>query len=90
MALIGTMIARGPALCKGRHCAIAGVGLALLPQFLIREELAGGRLVVAIDRPVTSEYAYYLVYPERKADSQRVVMFRDWLLGQCAMPGREP
>jgi DNA-binding transcriptional LysR family regulator len=66
------------------QAAIAGVGLALLPQFLIHEELAGGRIVVAIDRPVTSEYAYYLVYPERKADSQRVVLFRDWLLGQCA------
>ena len=66
------------------QAAIAGVGLALLPQFLIQEELASGRLVVAIDRPVTSEYAYYLVYPERKADSQRVVLFRDWLLGQCA------
>ena len=72
------------------QAAIAGVGLALLPQFLIQEELASGRLVVAIDRPVTSEYAYYLVYPERKADSQRVVLFRDWLLGQCATPGAEP
>jgi DNA-binding transcriptional LysR family regulator len=72
------------------QAAIAGVGLALLPQFLIQEELASGRLVVAIDRPVTSEYAYCLVYPERKADSQRVVLFRDWLLGQCATAGREP
>ena len=66
------------------QAAIAGVGLALLPQFLIEEELASGRLVVAIDRPVTSEYAYYLVFPESKADNQRVVAFRDWLLGQCS------
>jgi LysR family transcriptional regulator, glycine cleavage system transcriptional activator len=65
------------------QAAIAGVGLALLPQFLIQDELASGRLVVAIDRPVTSEYAYYLVYPERQADIPRVVAFRDWLLGQC-------
>jgi len=72
------------------QAAIAGVGLALLPQFLIQEELASGRLVVAIDRPVTSEYAYYLVYPERKADILRVAVFRDWLLGQCATQGREP
>jgi LysR family glycine cleavage system transcriptional activator len=69
------------------QAAIAGVGLALLPQFLIQEELASGRLVVAIDRPVTSEYAYYLVYPERTADIPRVVAFRDWLLGQCASWG---
>ena len=66
------------------QAAIAGLGLALLPRFLIQEELASGRLVVAVDRPVTSEYAYYLVHPERKADLRRVVVFRDWLLGQCA------
>jgi len=72
------------------QAAIAGVGLALLPQFLIQDELASGRLVVAIDRPVTSEYAYYLVYPERKADIPRVAVFRDWLLGQCATQGGEP
>jgi LysR family transcriptional regulator, glycine cleavage system transcriptional activator len=70
------------------QAAIAGVGLALLPQFLIQEELASGRLVVAVDRPVTSEYAYYLVYPVGKADIQSVAVFRDWLLGQCAV--REP
>lgn len=50
----------------------------------VQEEFAGGRLVVAIDRPVTSEYAYYLVQPEPKADLRCVSVFRDWLLGQCA------
>jgi LysR family glycine cleavage system transcriptional activator len=65
------------------QAAIAGLGLAVLPLFLIREELASGRLIVAIDRPVTSENAYYLVHPETKADLRRVVVFRDWLLEQC-------
>lgn len=66
------------------QAAIAGLGLAVLPRFLIQEELAGGRLVVAVDRPVTSEYAYFLVHPERKTDLRRVAVFRDWLLEQCA------
>lgn len=66
------------------QAAIAGLGLAMLPKFLILEELASGRLVVAIDRPVTSEYGYYLVHPEAKADLQRVTVFRDWLLDQCS------
>ena len=66
------------------QAAIAGLGLALLPRFLIQDELASGRLVVAIDRPVKSAHAYYLVHPENKADLQRVTAFRDWLLGQCA------
>ncbi len=66
------------------QAAIAGLGVALLPRFLIQEELASGRLVVAIDHPVTSEYAYYLVYPERMAGLHRLIVFRDWLLDQCA------
>jgi len=69
------------------QAAVAGLGLAILPRFLIREEIAGGRLVVAIDRPVKSEHAYYLVHPERKADLRRVAVFRDWLLEQCAAQG---
>ena len=69
------------------QAAVAGLGLAVLPRFLIREEIAGGRLVVAIDRPVKSEHAYYLVHPERKADLHRVAVFRDWLLEQCAAQG---
>ena len=67
------------------QAAIAGLGLALLPRLLIQEELSSGRLIVAVDHPVTSKYAYYLVYPERKTDLHRVVAFRDWLLEQCQM-----
>lgn len=66
------------------QAAIAGLGLAVLPRFLIQDEIASGRLVVAIDRPVRSEHAYYLVHPERKADLHRVTAFRDWLLELCA------
>jgi DNA-binding transcriptional LysR family regulator len=66
------------------QAAMAGLGLAVLPRFLIQEELGSGRLVVAFDRPVTSRHAYYLVHPERKADLRRVVAFREWLLAACA------
>jgi len=66
------------------QAAIAGLGLAVMPPFLIQEELATNRLVVAIDRPVKSQHAYYLVHPEQNTDIPRVAAFRDWLLGQCA------
>jgi DNA-binding transcriptional LysR family regulator len=71
------------------QAAIAGLGLAVLPRFLIQEELASGRLVVAIDRPVTSDHAYYLVHPEGKADLYKVCVFRDWLIEQCAAEAGE-
>ena len=66
------------------QAAIAGLGLAVLPRFLIQEELASGRLVVAINRPVPSEQAYYLVHPERKADLYKVCVFKEWMIEQCA------
>jgi len=66
------------------QAAIAGLGLALLPRFLIQDELTSGRLVVAVDHPVESgDHAYYLVHPARKTDLRRVVLFREWLLEQC-------
>lgn len=66
------------------QAAIAGLGVAVLPRFLIQEELASGRLVVLVDRPVKSPHAYYLVHPERKSDDKRVIAFRDWMLAICA------
>ncbi len=66
------------------QAAIAGLGLALMPRFLIKEELSLGRLVVAINRPVTSNMAYYLVHPELNANLYKVSVFRDWLIEQCA------
>ena len=66
------------------QAAIAGLGLAVLPRFLIQEELASGRLVVACNRPVTSDQAYYLVHPEGKGDLYKVSVFKDWLMEQSA------
>ena len=65
------------------QAAIAGLGMAVLPRFLVQEELSSGRLVIACDRPVTSDQAYYLVHPERKGDLYKVCVFREWLLAQC-------
>ena len=65
------------------QACIAGLGLAVLPRFLIQEEISSGRLVTAIDRPVTSDQAYYLVHPEGKGDLFKVCVFRDWLIEQC-------
>lgn len=66
------------------QAAIAGLGVAVLPRFLIQEELASGRLAVLVDRPVRSRHAYYLVHPEWKSDDPPVMAFRDWLLAACA------
>lgn len=61
---------------------IAGLGCALLPAYLVEEELRSGRLVRLFDRPMTSENAYYLVRPEGKTHPA-ADLFQDWLLAEA-------
>jgi len=63
------------------QAAIAGLGVALLPRFLVHDELVSGRLVVAANHELKTSSAYWLVYPEKKSQLPAVAQFRDWLLG---------
>ncbi len=57
-----------------------GLGVALLPAFLIRRELAEGALVAAIDAPMQSAQSYHLVWPKARATYPPLDAFREWLL----------
>ncbi len=61
--------------------ARAGLGVALLPTFLIEEELRGGQLVPAVDLPpLRSAQGYYLAWPDDRADHPPLAAFRDWIV----------
>ena len=49
---------------------------------LIDEELAEGRVVIAVDRPVRNTRGYYLCYPAGKRNQRALSAFRSWLLAQ--------
>jgi len=67
------------------------MGVALIPPFLIRRELAEGRLVVALDQALTDDArAYYLIVPERKSESAALNAFRDWLVTEAAQYRQQP
>lgn len=66
------------------QAAIAGLGVALLPRFLFEEELASGKLVTALDLPLRSDAAYYLVWPSARETYPPLVAFRDWLVAETA------
>ena len=65
------------------QAAVSHLGAALLPRFLIEQELAAGSLVELSDQVLTSTDAYYLVYPEARAQTPLVKAFRDWVVGEC-------
>ncbi|MFB2601129.1 LysR substrate-binding domain-containing protein, partial [Rhizobium phaseoli] len=67
------------------QACIAGLGLALMPVFLIDSELANGQLVQALPHQVKSPSAYYAVAPLSRKDFRPVVAFRAWLLEEVAL-----
>lgn len=66
------------------QAAVHGLGLALLPRFLIRRELEQGRLAPAFGGPVRAIGSYYLVWPEGRTARPPLASFRDWIAGEIA------
>ena len=62
------------------QAAVAGLGVALLPKFLIQSELDRKELVVILNMPTKSEDGYYLVTPADKSEHAPVTALREWLL----------
>ncbi|MFC4625860.1 LysR family transcriptional regulator [Daeguia caeni] len=62
--------------------AVAGMGFALLPLYLIEQELRNGELVVLFNRPMRTENDYYLVVPEGKLENPLTQVFCQWISGQ--------
>ncbi|RFP09281.1 LysR family transcriptional regulator [Duganella sp. BJB488] len=65
------------------EAAIHGMGVALIPRFLVEDELRRGVLVQAVSHQYLNERSYYLIYPEGKAGNTALTAFRRWLAGQA-------
>ena len=67
-----------------RQCALAGMGIALLPDWLVREELAAGELVdlFPVHEVTATDFdsAVWLVYPSREYLALKVRAVMDLLL----------
>lgn len=63
------------------QAAIHQMGVALIPPFLIEQELLRKELVIAHQHAFSDARAYHLMIPERKVESASLKAFRDWLIG---------
>ena len=68
------------------RAAQVGCGVALLPRFLVEEELADGKLVIAWQHLMPSRDSYYLAYPEHSAGVPKVREFVSWMMEQLNDP----
>lgn len=59
--------------------AIAGLGIALLPDYVVAGAVAAGQIVSVSDLAWQSDKAYYLRFPEWKADLVALSRFIGWL-----------
>jgi LysR family glycine cleavage system transcriptional activator len=65
---------------------LAGMGVALLPSYLIEEDMRSGALVPVFDLPMATEFGYSIVMPEDRQHDHVAIAFRDWLLSQVSRP----
>lgn len=63
--------------------AASGLGIAIVPTFLIEDELKNGDLVIAFGEKYLSNRNYYLVYPKGRLDYASFRNFRLWLISQA-------
>ncbi|MET0574786.1 MAG: LysR family transcriptional regulator [Mesorhizobium sp.] len=66
------------------EAAVAGMGYALLPRYLIEQELRSGELQVVLDLPMQTENSYYVVVPEAKSTNPLGQDFTAWILRQVS------
>lgn len=62
------------------QAAVIGMGAAIVPRFLVEQELKDGSLVIPFPQSIGSKQAYCLFYPEARRNDPALRAFRDWLL----------
>lgn len=65
------------------QAALHGLGVALMPDYLIEQDLATGRLIALHPAPTEAKGVYSLVWPQTKSRDTSLTLFRDWLATQA-------
>ena len=61
----------------------AGMGLALVPRCLVRDDVTAGVVSAPLDDGYVDELGYWLCHPAARAHLPPLVAFRDWLLTEA-------
>lgn len=65
------------------QAALHGLGVALMPDYLVEQDLATGRLIAPCGAAIETASAYHMVWPVAKTQDTALRLFRDWLSPQA-------
>lgn len=80
---------RGPRFESSVHAvqaAVQGEGVVLGRSALVADDLKAGRLVKPFTLSLSSDLAYYVVYPASSVQLPKIRAFRDWLFEESGQP----
>ncbi|PIE42420.1 MAG: hypothetical protein CSA47_00970 [Gammaproteobacteria bacterium] len=64
------------------HATISGLGVALIPEFMIKRDIESGLLKQVHSRTMHSKPQYFMAIPREKMQDEKIVKFREWLLAE--------
>jgi LysR family glycine cleavage system transcriptional activator len=62
------------------QAAIDGIGVAMGRTSYVQDDISKGRLQVPFKIALPTDAGFYLVSPQGRADSPKLLAFRQWLL----------
>lgn len=64
------------------QAALHGLGVALMPDYLVEQDIATGKLAALFGPALETKGAYYLAWSQTKATDPALTLFKDWLSPQ--------
>lgn len=64
------------------EAALSGQGIAVVPDFLVRDDLASGRLVTPFAHDIDQPGGWFVVCKQDRSHDPRIKRFTQWLLGE--------
>lgn len=61
------------------EAAMAGIGVAIANRAFVVDHLCDGRLVIPFDHDLSTDSAYYLIYPKQGPQRRSAIAFREWI-----------
>jgi LysR family glycine cleavage system transcriptional activator len=71
------------------EAAMSGLGATLVWYSLVADELRAGRLVQLLGLSLSTHHGYHLVIPPNRLNLPKVICFKEWLLEQTRLSGKE-